>query len=722
MSLNLRNLKLMTRLSLTVGAAFALMAVISYQSLTTLHQQLYEDRQLKTRHLVETAHGVLVGYRELERSGALSEEEAKRQAIQAVKRLRYEGKEYFWIQDLVQPIPHMIMHPTLPALDGKLLDEPRFNKATSMRIGREAKAVPLGNRNLFVAFVDAVGPTGEGFVEYQWPKPLASGGVTKELYVKLSYVKRFEAWGWVIGSGIYIDDVDALFNHYAKQTGLFAFLGTLGLVVLSWRVRRSIFQEFGCEPKLAQAYTAHIAKGDLTQDIPLHPKDKSSILFVLSSMQASLRSMLGGVSENAFKIERSIESLSSQSNEINLATQLQTGVIEQTRTAITDVSSTVVFVNQLAQETVDRSEGVVHLAQEGAKVAEEVTQGMQAISETIAASSSQVTQLVERTREIESMATVIKEIADQTNLLALNAAIEAAHAGHLGKGFAVVAEEVRKLSERTGRATAEISQTLLDVRSDTEKLVRGMEAATPLIASGVQRAGDAAESLRSIEQEAEATLGKMGDLATATGTQSKRIEEIVLNVEDVMSASSRTEAVIEYSLTTASELGLTANELFGMVKRFQIGGQDKATFQEVHLQAPVRPLIEWPAALEVGHPEIDLQHKILIEIANKLNAAMQQGQGREITGVILQELVDYTVGHFGFEENQMRTHGYEHMEQHLEQHRKLIQSVRDFQHHFDSGGTSVSIELMGFIRDWLINHIMKVDKALAKDFAARGLC
>ncbi len=246
-------------------------------------------------------------------------------------------------------------------------------------------------------------------------------------------------------------------------------------------------------------------------------------------------------------------------------------MIEQTRSVIAEVSSSVGVVNQLAEETVDRSQGVVQMAREGARIAAEVTQGMLAISDTIRTSSVQVARLVERTQEIESMASIIKEIADQTNLLALNAAIEAAHAGQLGKGFAVVAEEVRKLSERTGKATSEISQTLLDIRSDTGQLVQGMETAMPLIAMGVDRAGEAAESLRSIEAEAAATLGKMGDLARATGNQSTRIEEIVGSVNNVMAASSRTEAVVDHSLTTASELAVAANELFNMVKRFQIG-------------------------------------------------------------------------------------------------------------------------------------------------------
>ncbi len=721
MPMTMRSLKLMTRLSLTVAAAFLLMAFIAYQSLTTMHRQLYEDRQLKTRHLVETAYGVLAGFQDLQRSGTLTEGEAQRQAIQAIKRLRYEGKEYFWIQDLGKPFPRMVMHPTVPALDGKVLDEPRFNKATSMSEGLHGKTVSLDNRNLFVAFNDVVERTEHGFVEYLWPKPLAGGGTSTELYLKLSYVKKFQPWGWVIGSGIYIDDVDALFRQHAKSTGLLAILGTLGLLIISWLVRRSIFQDFGGEPKSAETYTTRIAGGDLTQDIPLRAGDQGSILFTLSRMQGSLRDMLGGVSQNAFKIERSIENLSSQSNEINLATQLQAGVIQQTRTAITEVSSSVVVVNQLAQDTVDRSQGVVRLAQDGALIADEVAQGMRAISDTISASSNQVTRLVERAREIESMAAIIKDIADQTNLLALNAAIEAAHAGHLGKGFAVVADEVRKLSERTGKATGEITQTLQAIQSDTGQLVQGMETATPLIASGVQRAGDAAESLRSIESQAVATLGMMDELAKATGQQSSRIDEIVGNVTDVMAASSRTESVIDHSLTTASELGVAANDLFSMVKRFNVGLQEGGATQEKREQVQVKPLMEWSSALQVGHAEIDRQHQILIEIANRLNAAMQTGRGRDVSGTILNELVDYTVNHFGFEEGLMNTHGYVNRDGHLEEHRKLIQSVTDFKRQFESGTASVSIELMGFIRDWLVNHILKVDKALARDLASRGL-
>jgi methyl-accepting chemotaxis protein len=720
MGFSLNRLKLMTRLSLTVIAAFIVMIVLIYQAMTTVHGLLYEDRQIKTRHLVEVAHGVVAHFQALQQAGTLSEADAKQQALATLKGLRYEEKEYFWINDLGKPVPTMVMHAAVPALDGKVLDEARFNKATSMSDGLSGKVVPIKNQNLFVTFNEVVERAGHGYVEYLWPKPLAGGGTSKELYLKLSYVKKFEPWGWVIGSGIYIDDVDALFRQQAARIGILAVLGTLGLLVISFLVRRSIFREFGGEPRAAEVITSHIAEGDLTHEIQLKKGDRGSVLFVLSRMQTNLRDMIGAVSKNAYKVESSIERLLSQSNEINLATQLQAGVIEQTRTAITEVSSSVTVVNRLAQETEESSKGVVRKARDGAVVAEEVAAGMDAIAQSVTTVSEEVTRLMERTREIESMAGLIKDIADQTNLLALNAAIEAAHAGQQGKGFAVVAEEVRKLSERTGNATSEIAQTLRHIQADTQSAVQGMDTARPLIASGVEKAREAAAVLHAIEQQSSATQGKMGELALAAEKQSTRINEIVGNVNDVMQASSKTEAVIEHSLATASSLGAAASEMFSMVQRFRTGEAEQPVAEPAS-PASTRPLIEWSTALQVGFGEIDRQHQTLIDIANRLNAAMQSGQGRSACGTLLNELVDYTVNHFAFEEGLMRQHGYPAQEHHLEQHRKLIADVSHFKQQFETGGASISIELMVFIRDWLMNHIMKVDKALARDLNARGL-
>ena len=718
----LRRLSLMSRLSLTAVLALLAMLLIVWESLWSLHGLLYSDRQIKTRHLVEVATGVLDHYHALQKAGTLTEDEARRQATAAVKALRYEKTEYFWINDLGKPVPRMVMHSAVPALDGKVLDEPRFDKAISLQAGLNGDKVSVDGKNLFVSFNEVVEKAGEGYVEYLWPKPLAGGGVSSELFTKLSYVKKFEPWGWVVGSGIYIDDVERIFREEAMHSVLIALGATCLLLLAGWLVRKSIVSEFGGEPRVALGATRRIADGDLTHDIPLQAGDRESVLFVLAHMQTSLREMLRAIFTNAGKVQASIERLSAESNEINLATQVQASAVKHTRTAISDVSASVDVVNGLVHATEDGAHEVARRAHDGAAVAAKVAVEMQAIADTVSVSSEQVSRLVASTSEIGQMARVIKEIADQTNLLALNAAIEAARAGEQGRGFAVVADEVRKLAERTSKATSEIGGILQGIRSDTESAVEGMQAAAPVIASGVTQANYAADTLHAIEEQAQDTLQKMQALSQATRDQTHRIEDIVNNVDEVMSASAQTENVIKQSLQSAAALEQSASDMFSMVQRFRIGevGDSGESPPAGGSRAAVKPLMEWSSALAVGHTEIDRQHQVLIGIANRLNQAMASGAGRSACGSILDELVAYTVNHFSFEEKLMEKHRYADREAHRAKHRQLIEDISKFKRQYDSGGT-VAIELMGFIRDWLVNHFLKVDRALARDLAGRGL-
>lgn len=210
--LSFKNLKIKYKIWAIVILAVLSTVVLQINSASILKNQLFEEKKYKTRNVVETASSILQHYYNSAKEGKLAEEDAKKQALLAIKSLRYDEKEYFWINDTTLPYPKMIMHPTIPALEGKFTDDPIYNTVLEMQAGLTGKIEKTdGKKNILQAAVEVCNKAGEGFLLYRWPKPISREKVTKETYPKLSFVKKFEPWGWIIGSGIYIDDIEALF-------------------------------------------------------------------------------------------------------------------------------------------------------------------------------------------------------------------------------------------------------------------------------------------------------------------------------------------------------------------------------------------------------------------------------------------------------------------------------------------------------------------------------
>lgn len=558
----LRRLTLMTRLSMTAVLALGAMLLIVWQSLGALHDLLYADRQVKTRHLVEVAIGILDHYHTQQQAGHLDESQARQQALTALKRLRYEKTEYFWINDLGQPVPRMVMHPTVPALDGKVLDDAKFNKAFSQRAGREGQRIAVDGKNLFVSFNDVIREAGEGYVEYLWPKPLAGGGVSSELYTKLSYVKLYEPWDWVVGSGIYIDDVDRIFLAEARQSLWIAGGATVLLLFGVWVVRKSVISEFGGEPRIARGITRRIADGDLTGRIDLHRGDTDSVMFVLSLMQDNLQKMLLAICTHARRIRGSLEQMSAESREIEQATQSQHAAVAQARSAISTVTHNVGTVNGLVHATEEGAREVARQAREGAEVVAAVASQMQTIATMVDSSSAQLSRLLSSTSEIGQMARVIQEIADQTNLLALNAAIEAARAGEQGRGFAVVADEVRTLASKTQRSTEEIKSMIERLQQGSLEASRVMEDGRVKAQQGVEQAGHTSAALDQIDAAVDAIAQVNGEIVQATQAQAQTAEEISTDINEVSD-------LCQSSAGNAAAAARQGAELFELLSRTQ---------------------------------------------------------------------------------------------------------------------------------------------------------
>ncbi len=686
-------MKLSSRMYLLASLGILALLVVYLIALTNLRESLLEDRKAKLQSLVEYAHTQLGFYDAQVKSGAMTLEQAQKLAKESLRKARYDDNEYFWLNDLS---PRTLMHPIRPQLEGADQTE---NKD------------PTG-KAIYLEFVKAVKDTGAGYVDYVGIKQ----GNNQP---KISYVKLYQPWGWVIGTGVYIDDLDKVFHKEAIRLGGIVLLTSIILIVLGRFIRRSIINEFGGEPHDAMGIARQIAEGDLSGKMVLQPQDESSLLFVLSQMQTNLRDVLQAIGKSTLNVQSSLEKLSSESNQITLATQLQATVVSDTREGVMDLSASVDVVNLLASDTQASSQEVARRSKEGAALAIQVSSEMQSIAVMVKQSSEEVSHLVERMQEINKMATVIKEIADQTNLLALNAAIEAARAGEQGRGFAVVADEVRKLAERTTTSTVEIGLILQAIQSETTRAVNGMVNAAPVIASGVEQSNFAAQTLREIEEHANESLDKMKKLADSTAQQAQRIAEIVEQVDQVTQSTIRADEAIKQSQKTSTSLEREANDLFQMTKKFKLGNETaEQAIKSNNLQT--RPLMEWSSTLAVGFAEIDRQHQRLVEIANELNSAMHSGAGSQVVGRVLHELIDYTVKHFAYEESEMKKHAYPERDAHMEQHRKLVANVSAFKQKFDNGEAAISVELLGFIRDWLLNHILKVDKALARHLNGLG--
>lgn len=199
--------KMMAVLALVVSLFLGTLLLVY---LPAFERELLRDRRESLKQMVEVAHSLLVEYHQRVETGELSLADAQNRAILRIGNLRYGRDGYFWLNDTTLPFPRLIRHPILAGLQGVETDDERFRKASHMQFGDGGRiqSFPSSNKNLMQAFVEVVHESGDGFVTYAWPRPTPDGS-SKGYYPKESYVKLFAPWGWVVGTGTYIDDIQA---------------------------------------------------------------------------------------------------------------------------------------------------------------------------------------------------------------------------------------------------------------------------------------------------------------------------------------------------------------------------------------------------------------------------------------------------------------------------------------------------------------------------------
>lgn len=544
----LDSLKLKTKIILLLAAAFLGLALNIILSAVAVKTDLMDARKLQVQSVVEASLQLATAYHARATAGQLSDAEAQALAKQAMQDMRFGGKDgkaeyvYIWSSSGVA-----VMHPIRTEWAGR-------NMSEEVRDGH--------GRYTIKDILAVANSQGAGYVDTAFPRPGTTVPVDK-----LQYVASFKPWNWVIGTGVYVDDVAAAFS--SRLIVDLAVSGVMMVIIigLGILIARSVLHQIGGEPADALAVMDRAAAGDLTVDVGTPAPE--SMLGGLSRMLGSIREMVAQIASGARTLNETAESISHASAQVATASHHQADSTSSMAAAIEQMTVSINHISDSARETEEDSSSAAALAHSGEQKVDTATTEMQLIAATVSTAAEKIRSLETRTNEISSIAGVIKEIAAQTNLLALNAAIEAARAGEQGRGFAVVADEVRKLAERTSTATEEINGMLEAIQGDTLSAVGTMDLALPQVERGVGLAQEAAQSLRDIRDGASNTLARIRDVAMATREQSSASNAIAQQVESIAQMVEQTSASMQQTADSAQRLQAVARELGSLVGRFR---------------------------------------------------------------------------------------------------------------------------------------------------------
>lgn len=550
------------RLILVPAFSFLGLVLVSWMALSTLENQLMEGRESRVVAVTEIATGLIEHYQQQVDAGKITEDTAKELAADAIREMRYSGNEYFWINDLTRPVPKMIMHPMSPALEETILDSSNFNYATLAKSQDGSVVRKLDNDNLFVAFNEAIQHHGDSFVEYMWPKPAAGGGVTEDRYKKLSFVTKNDRWGWVIGTGIYVDDVQAIYYEMVVAFVLVVAAVIAVLGVLSWHVRRWVLRRLGGEVDETAALVDRIAAGDFSAPITLRTGDTSSLLAcikVMAQNQAGLISTLRTLSNKllgqATQLEASADQTATAMSQVREETT-------QAATAVHQMSATTTEVARSASSAAEYTRSADSEIRTGSAAVESTIDAIRALSGNITNLASVLESLAAGGQEIGAVTKEIGDIAEQTNLLALNAAIEAARAGEQGRGFAVVADEVRNLASRTQVSTKEISEKIGRVQTGTGDAVATIKANQTQADQTIELARESGEALASINT----AMTQLADVNTQLASAS---EEMATVAQDVNQNMDSIASAINETFGNTTQISESSRQLRGMADELE---------------------------------------------------------------------------------------------------------------------------------------------------------
>ena len=559
-NLRFKNLSLFNKIfSIAFMSGLLLLLIVTFFIIPVIQKGMIKEREHALEDVVDTAVSLIKDYATQVAQGKMTREQAKSKAQSRIQAIRYgeNAQEYLFV--LQEKDTTVVLHPMQPELNGKSMSQTK--DANGVFVFKELTALAREHAG--------------GCLTYYWAKP----GSDKPT-PKLSHVKAYKPWGWVIGTGVYMEDIAVAVNNVKWNIYIAILITTLISLGLTLYIAKIIVAPI----KQSVLFAEQVAQGDLTRQLSIGQEDEVGDLGnAMNRMVSSLGKMFSGFSEksdsiSAFSTELSAisEQMSANSQQIAGNCSHILGMAEQTADGMTTTAAateqTTISVQAIVSASEEMSATIAEISGNMAKGNRTTARAVDAAKEV----SNKIENLNKAANVISQITETIADISDQTNLLALNATIEAARAGDAGKGFTVVAAEIKELARQTAQATDEISEKIAGIQSTTQESVTSITSIVDVINDINQIVSTVASAIEEQTSTTKEISSNVSQAAQGLEETNENINNAAQNAEYVKrDISQNNQATEEMSLSSeqvkasASELSKMSESLDQMVGQFK---------------------------------------------------------------------------------------------------------------------------------------------------------